>query len=289
MEDALRIMRGVRFAAQLDAEIEEETKQAIKELAVNLEQISAERIQIELVKLVTSDHPEKMKMLYDLSITKVIMNEFDSVMETKQNNPHHCYSVGEHIVHGMMNIKNDKCLRLAMLFHDFGKAVAKTTDDEGIDHFHGHAVISEKMSKQILRRLKFDCDTIHKVSKLVLYHDYNIEGNKKSVRRAVNKIGEDLIEDLFLIKRADITAQSQFKREEKLQHLQEVENLYQEIKAAGECLSLKQLAITGSDLISHGIKPGKEIGEMLNQMLQHVLVFPEDNTKEKLMKMLFDR
>ena len=282
MEDALRIMRAVRFAAQLGYAIEDNTAEAIKELAPNLDKISAERIQVELVKLVTSPHPEKMKDLYEMGITRVIMPEFDRVCETEQNNPHHCYSVGEHTIHGMENVRADRCLRLALLFHDFGKAECKTTDEVGIDHFHGHAAISEKLCKQILRRLKFDNDTISMVSRLVLYHDYNIESGKKYVRRAVNKIGEDAFPLLLEVKRADILAQSAYMREEKLARLAEVTAYYEQVKEDQECVSLKTLAVTGSDLISWGMKPGKEIGEVLSAMLSMVLDKPECNSVEIL-------
>lgn len=115
-EDALRMMRAVRFSAQLDYEIEEKTREAIKALAKNLEQISAERIQVELVKLVKSSHPEKLRDLYETGITAVIMPEFDCMMETEQNNPHHKYSVGEHTIAGMMAVEADKTFVLPCCF-----------------------------------------------------------------------------------------------------------------------------------------------------------------------------
>lgn len=281
-EDALRIMRAVRFSAQLGYVIEEKTKAAIKELAENLNHISAERIQVELVKLVKSPHPEKIRDLYETGITAVIMPEFDAIMKTEQNNPHHKYSVGEHTIHGMMAIEADKDLRLAMLFHDFGKSLCKTTDEEGIDHFHGHAAISEKLCKKILKRLKFDNDTIHLVSRLVLNHDYDIEPGKKYVRRAVNRIGEDVFPLLLKVKQADMDAQSDYLKEEKQQKLNEIIRLYQEIQKADECVSLRTLAVKGGDLISWGMKPGRELGEMLSLLLETVLEDPENNQKEKL-------
>lgn len=281
-EDALRIMRAVRFSAQLGYEIEEGTKQAIGALAGNLTHISAERIQVELIKLVKSLHPEKMRDLYELGITKVFMPEFDAIMETTQHNPHHKYTVGEHTIHAMMAIEADKNLRLAMLFHDFGKALCKTTDEKGIDHFHGHAVQSEALCKKILRRLKFDNDTIHLVSALVLYHDYRVEPGKKYVRRAVNRIGEEVFPLLLKVQQADLDAQSDYKKEEKQQRLDAVTALYEEILADQECVSLRTLAVKGGDLIAWGMKPGKEIGEMLARLLETVLEDPKNNQKEKL-------
>lgn len=281
-EDALRMMRAVRFSAQLDYEIEDETKKAIRVLSGNLARISAERIQTELVKLVKSPHPEKMRDLYEMGITAVVMPEFDAVMETTQNNPHHKYTVGEHTIHGMMAIEADKDLRLAMLFHDFGKALCKTTDENGIDHFHGHAVLSEELCKKILRRLKFDNDTIRLVSTLVLYHDYRMEAEKKYVRRAVNRIGETAFPLLLQVQQADLDAQSDYQREEKQKRLDQVKAFYREIVEEGECVGLQTLAVKGGDLMAWGMKPGKEIGTMLARLLEAVLENPQNNEKERL-------
>jgi tRNA nucleotidyltransferase (CCA-adding enzyme) len=281
-EDALRIMRAVRFSAQLGYEIEENTKAAIKESADTLSHISAERIQVELVKLVKSSHPEKMRDLYELGITAVIMPEFDAIMQTEQNNPHHKYSVGEHTIHSMMAVEADKVLRLAMLFHDFGKPLCRTVDEQGIDHFHGHAVQSEELCKKILKRLKFDNETIGMVSRLVRNHDYDIKTEKKYVRRAVNRIGEDIFLMLLKVKQADLDAQSDYLKEEKQQKLCRVSELYQEIVRDRECVSLDMLAVKGGDLIAWGMRPGKEIGEMLSKLLEEVLENPENNQKEKL-------
>ena len=160
-EDALRILRAVRFSAQLAFPIEPETAEAIKSLAPNLEKISAERIQTELVKLVTSPHPDDLRIAYETGITKVILPEFDICMTTNQNHPHHCYTVGEHILHSMCEIRPDKVLRLAMLFHDIGKPDAITTDEHGINHFHGHPEISAAYAQKIMRRLKLDNKSIY--------------------------------------------------------------------------------------------------------------------------------
>lgn len=281
-EDALRIMRAVRFSAQLGYEIEAKTRESIRALAENLTHISAERIQVELVKLIKSPHPEKIRDLYEMGITAVIMPEFDAIMKTEQNNPHHKYSVGEHTIYGMMAIEADKALRLAMLFHDFGKCQCKTTDEKGVDHFHGHGAKSEELCKKILKRLKFDNDTIHLVSCLVRNHDYDVKAEKKYVRRAVNRIGEDVFPLLLKVKQADLDAQSDYFKEEKQQKLNEVTKLYEEILKDSECVSLRSLAVKGADLVAWGMKPGKELGEMLSLLLEAVLENPENNQKDKL-------
>lgn len=283
-EDALRMMRAVRFSAQLGYQIEEETAHAITSLAPNLSKISAERIQTELVKLVTSPHPDYLQKAYETGITKVILPEFDVCMETEQHNPHHCYSVGEHTLKAMCAIRPQKALRLAILFHDIAKPVKKTTDEKGIDHFYGHPAVSEEMASQILHRLKFDNDTIYTVRKLVKYHDYDVEPKPKNVRRAILKMGEDIFPLLFEVKRADIAAQSDYLREEKYAKLAQVEEIYQTVLSEKQCVSLKMLAVDGKDLMTQaGMKPGKELGEVLKELLEAVIEEPALNEREILL------
>ena len=283
-EDALRMLRAVRFAAQLGFVVEEKTRLAIWELASNLQKVSAERIQVELTKLLLSDHPQEMQMLYDTGISSVILPEWDAMVETQQNNPHHCFSVGEHTRHALMEVRPDKVLRYAVLFHDVAKPVCKTTDEKGIDHFYQHPQKGEKMAEEILRRLKMDNVTIDAVCGLVRYHDKNPALNGKAIRRAVFLAGRQRYPALFEIKRADILAQSDYQKQEKLNYLKEYERIYDEIVSMGECLSLKELAVDGSDLIKAGVKPGKEIGQILKQLLDLVIDEPEKNTKEYLMR-----
>ncbi len=284
-EDALRMMRAVRFSAQLGYEIEEETARAIKELAPNLKKVSAERIQVELVKLLQSGHPDYLRKAYETGLTAVFFPEFDEAMKTPQHHPHHCYSVGEHILHSLTYAGPERVLRLTMLFHDIGKPRTRQRDQEGIDHFHGHSAAGEKMAKQIMKRLRMDNDTIGKVCVLVKYHDLRPEPTKRAVKRAVVKVGPELF-DLFLqVQQADLLAQGSYLRKEKQENLDRVKQIYEEILAEGDCLTLKELALTGSDLKEAGMKPGKAMGAVLRGLLEHVLENPEDNQKEVLLKL----
>lgn len=285
-EDALRILRGVRFAAQLGFEIEAGTRGGMKDLAPTLRKISAERIQVELIKLILSDRPDMLREAYELGITKEFLPEFDVLMRTGQETPHHMYSVGEHTLCAMKNVRADKILRLTMLLHDMGKPKLKTVDKSGRAHFKKHAIESENITKEVLKRLKFDNDTLKKVSRLVLYHDYRMPATGKEVRRAMNQIGEDIFPYYMEVRRADVLAQSVYKRKEKLDNLDGIESIYKEIVEKGQCVSLKNLAITGKDLIAAGMKPGKEIGEKLNELLLLVIEEPEMNQKEELLKHL---
>lgn len=285
-EDALRILRGVRFAAQLGFTIEEATEEGMRKLAPTLQNISAERIQAELVKMLVSPRPDMLRTAYDLGITKEFLPEFDRLMVTEQETPHHMYNVGEHTLHALTNIRADKVLRLTMLLHDMGKPDYKTVDADGVAHFKKHALKSEEIARTVLRRLKFDNDTIHKVTKLVLYHDYRMPATARNVRRAMNKIGKELFPLYLEVRRADMLAQSDYLREEKLRNIDETAELYREILQKGQCVTLKELAVTGSDLIAAGMKPGKELGRILEYFLEVVMEEPDRNTKEELLKLL---
>lgn len=284
-EDALRILRAIRFSAQMGFGIEKETLEAVSQLAHTLDRISAERIQTELVKLILSPHPEYLRTAYETGVTKVFFPEFDRAMETPQRHPHHCYCVGEHILHSMEQVEAEKVLRLAMLLHDIGKPQVLAVDPEGITHFHGHAAVGARMAEEILCRLKMDKDTVRRVSTLVRYHDYGngIEPGMKVARRALNQIGEEAFPRLFAVKRADILAQSDYCRKEKLEKVDRWQDCYEEILRQHQCVSLKTLAITGEDLIGAGWKPGRQLGEALHKLLELVLEDPECNTKERLL------
>lgn len=283
-EDALRIMRAIRFSAQLGYEIDGATLEAASALAPNLRKISAERIRDELEKTLMSDRPDYLRTAWQAGITKEFLPEFDACMETPQNNPHHCYTVGEHILKGVSLVRKDKVLRLAMLLHDIGKPACRTTDDKGIDHFYHHADVGHGMAQTILKRLKYDNATIRKVLPLVKWHDIQIRLTEPAVRKAIVKIGEDLFPFLLEVKQADMLSQSTYQREEKQRILDTVSSMYARIIERGDCLSLRDLAVNGSDLIELGIKPGREVGTILAQMLEDVLNVPEHNDKEYLVK-----
>lgn len=308
-EDALRILRAIRFSAQLGFEIEEETLEGIKEKKENLKNISAERIRVELNKLLLSDYPEKLFIAYRTGITKVILPEFDNMMTTEQLNHHHIYSVGVHTVRGielagktkdkllniekfhetkfqiprcLFNNKDNLVLKWTLLLHDVEKPSCKFRGKDGEDHFYGHQEKGSRTANNILKRLKFDNETIDKVVRLVKWHDYDFSLTPAGMRRAINKIGEDIMELLFEIKRADILAQNPDTWEDKIKKITEAEELFYQIEEKKECINLKMLAINGQDLINLGLRPGKKIGDILNILLEYVLEKPECNEKTTL-------
>lgn len=283
-EDALRMMRAIRFSAQLDYRIDEDTREGIRLLAPNLQKVSAERIRVELEKLLLSERPEELKEAYELGLLRQFLPELSECMECGQNNPHHCLSVGDHILCAVKAARRDKVLRLALLLHDIAKPQVKTTDENGIDHFHGHAARSAALADRILRDLKYDNQTREAAVRLIAWHDCNLGDSLPEIRKSISELGEEWFLPLLEVKTSDVEAQSDYQRDEKLGKIEYWRNAFEEIRCAGDCLSLKDLAVSGKDLIAAGAAPGKEIGRILHEMLEEVLREPAHNTREYLLE-----
>ena len=296
-EDALRILRAVRFAGQLGFAIEEQTKEAIVVLAPTLENISAERIRVELDKLLMAKYPELIKVASETGICRVVLPELDRMLECEQNNPHHIFTVGDHCIQAVQWLnteykkspeydkKTHSILAWTMLLHDVGKPDCYTEDENGIGHFYGHGEKSAELTKKILKRLKFDNYTIETATRLVKWHDYRFGEKEASMRKAANKIGTDIMELLFMVQRFDILAQNPDTHKEKLEKLEEAKALYESIRAKQHCLTLKELAVNGRDLMEAGFEKGKQLGEILEYLLGEVLEEPDLNEKEKLLNL----
>ena len=282
-EDPLRILRAFRFAAETGFAIERSTADRIPYFAERLQNVSGERIRDELVKILVSRNPEYWMDLYKAGITASVMPEFDLCMETPQNTPHHFYDVGTHTVKTLMAVEPDRILRLTMLMHDFGKPAVRFHDSLGRDHFKGHAAKSAEIACDIMKRLRFDKDTINKVSKLIYYHDYRPEPEPKAVRRAAYLIGPELFPLYIKVQWADNCGKSLYRRREKQERVSRVARVYEEIMAENPCLSRKELAINGEDLRAIGIR-GRETGDILESALLMVLDTPELNDREILLQ-----
>ncbi len=293
-EDALRILRAVRFSAQLGFTIEAETLKAITKGCENLNNISAERIRVELTKLLISDHPDRLRDLYEVGITKVILPEFDAMMITPQNNIHHIYSVGEHTIRAVEEVagrleeqrfspRERSILRWTMLLHDVEKPGTISVGKDGQDHFYGHQEKGSVTAKNILRRLKFDNDTIDIVTHLIRWHDYRFVLTPAGMRKAAAKIGREAMRLLFEVNRADTSAKNPKFTKDKFERLEAAQGLYQETVDREECVNLKEMKINGKDLIRLGLKPGRELGDILYQLLSMVLEEPEKNNTDTLL------
>lgn len=294
-EDALRMMRALRFAARFNYEIDEATEDAIIELAPNLATISAERVREELEKMILSDHPDMIRKAYELGITRVVLPEWDDAMKCEQNSPYHYLNVGEHTILAMQRLVSEyadiaesdkRVVRIATLLHDIGKPKMKTTDGKGMDHFKGHPKAGMEMSRVILRRLKYDNDTVNQVLKLVLYHDTRPELTAPNVRRMIMDVGKSNMSNLLILKMVDMEAHSDYKQLQREEYYKDFAEIYNQVIEDGDCLSISELAVTGRDLINTGFKEGPELGKKLNEMLEAVLDNPSLNNREELMKMV---
>lgn len=239
-EDALRILRAVRFSAQLCFEIDVETQAAMKALAENLKKISKERIQVELDKLLKSNHPEQIQVAKQLGLTKLILPEYDSLEEI------------ETTIAWLVRVEPDHILRWAALLAPMGQNTAKT----------------------VLKRLKFDNYTIDTVTKLVSFAYESVDSDEESIRFFIHKVSEELYPLLYHLQCA--------RPESNREQLEKNYQIFEQIIARGDCVSLKQLALNGTDLQELGIPKGKQIGMILSKLLEVVMISPEKNQKEIL-------
>ena len=194
-EDALRMLRAIRFSAQLGFEIDGDIDKALLKLSDNIKNVSIERIREEFNKIILSNS-KQIKDLYYYGLLENFIPEYHLCEGTRQNNPYHRFNVAEHILNSINNVENDLTLKLAMFFHDIGKPNCITTDNVGIDHFYNHAEESVYIAENVLRRMKYDNRTIEKVLILIKYHDLEIR-NRKQIKKLLNNIGESNLRDLL--------------------------------------------------------------------------------------------
>lgn len=280
-EDALRILRGLRFASVYGFTIEAETAAAIHRNASLLDNIARERVREELTGLLCGGHV--LEVLTEFrDVIAVIIPELAQTFDFDQWNKHHCYDVWQHIVHAVAAVDDQPILRVTMLLHDIGKPRACTVDVSGVRHFRGHQQISAEMASDILKRLRFSNEFTDSCLQLIQYHDVRFNGTEKFVRRILQKLGEENTRLLFLVQRADISAQSDYNRAEKLSMLDISEAQFNKSIEQNHCFSLKQLAVNGNDIIRLGAK-GREVGNILNLLLDEVIEERLPNEREALL------
>ncbi|NMC56361.1 MAG: HD domain-containing protein [Eubacteriaceae bacterium] len=280
-EDALRILRALRFAAKFNFNIDIKTSKAINENKELIAGLSGERIREELNKLLLSEGAEKILLDFPL-VLSVFVPEIKATIGYDQKNPYHPYDIWTHIVKSVSSIKPDLVLRLAMLFHDLGKPLCENII-EVKKRFCDHGHISAKIAQDTMRKLRYDNNTISRVYNLIYYHDTKILCDKISVKRWLNKIGAEEFMLLLEVKRADAKAQNPLYIEERLKIYENIENLADDIIKNGECFSIKDLAVNGDDLISLGLIRGEIIGNTLNRLLDMVIEEKAQNNKKELL------
>lgn len=285
-EDALRIMRAIRFASVLGFEIEKNTENAVLSKRNLLKNISAERKRDELLKLICGKNAEKILLSFRDVIAQCIP-EIECEFDFSQHNRHHIFDVYTHSVKAMSFAKNDSNIRMALLLHDIGKPATAKYDEKGEMHFKCHAAVSYEISEEILTRLKFSNADKSEILTLIKYHDipFMCEDMKnvseKRIRKIVSKFGKETSLKLLEVRRCDNSAQNPeyYLGEE---FYSQCERLIFEIADSDECLTLKDLAVNGNDLLNLGFT-GKQIGEMLNLLLENVLDGTLSNNKSSLL------
>ena len=282
-EDALRILRAIRLASQLEFTIVPGTDWEIHQQYKNLENISIERINSEFCKIAQSEEFCIQLILYS-EVFSLFIPELKDMIGFQQNNPHHAYDVYEHTFQAIEHCKSDDLIvRLAVFFHDFGKPHYFQDEDDGLRHFKGHGKVSADMTNDIMKRLRFDNNTRNEVVELVYYHDATFEIGEKYIKRWLNKIGEKQFRRLLSVREADIKGQTPHYNKDRLQKVKNIKMLLDEILSEESCFSLKDLAINGNDIKKILLlKEGKDIGVWLNKLLKLVIDGDLDNTREDL-------
>lgn len=280
-EDALRILRALRFASALDFEIEEKTAQSLLKNRALLGNISEERIAKELLKLVCGKGAKRI--LTDFApVLFEILPELQPMYKNSHDNPHHCYDIYEHTLIAVESIDPEPTLRFAMLLHDCGKPAVKKFDENGVAHFYGHQRISAEISAQILARLKVSNKFRDEILFLVSNHDrWELYENTEKMPRYLSKFGLDGVLNLLKVMRADVLAQSPEYRY-RLDQIADAEEIAKNLAAQKPCLSLSELQINGRTLMDIGIPHGRKLGAVLAQLLDEVIDGVTKNTQEAL-------
>ena len=279
-EDALRILRTLRFSATLGFAIEADTHRSLRERRDDLRYVAAERVREELTKLLGGADVLRV-LLEDPQVLGVVLPEILPCVGFDQHNRHHCYDVWGHTAHAVAAAPPDPVLRWAMLLHDLGKPQCFTLDDQGVGHFHGHHRPSAEMAEAICRRLRFDKATAHQICTLVRYHDRPIPLTEKAIRRAMNQLGVEGLRQLCAVKRADNLAQHPDYRGRQ-REIDTGEAIMDALLERDACFSLKQLAVNGRDMAALGLE-GPAIGRMLQVLLEAVMDGAADNDRDTLL------
>ena len=281
-EDGLRILRAIRFASVLGFSVEKETAQAVHDSRALLANIAHERIREEFCKLLCGVGAVEILRTY-VDVIGEFLPELSRCVGFDQNTKYHCYDVFEHTLQALaLNEGEDLVTRLAILLHDIGKPLCYTEDANG-GHFKGHAQAGIAITDDVLHRLRFDNATIERLKLLVELHDLPISPDKRAVKRLMRRLSDEDILRLLEVKRCDRLAHAPFFRELPPE-LEAVPRLMREIRSEDACLSLKTLAVKGDDLLALGLPSGKQVGEILNALLEEVLEERLPNEKESLLE-----
>ncbi len=280
-EDALRILRALRFSSVLDFEIEAKTASAAAALAPTLRAVSVERIYEEFCKLLCGPRAFSVCAEHRAVIAEVIPPLADC-FDFDQKNPHHIYDVYMHILHTVQSVAPDKILRLAALFHDVGKPHCQSIDEEGIGHFYGHAALSAKIAEETLLSMHAERETVEAVKELVLHHGDPLPFDNYSLRKLISKRGETYFFRMLALKRADTAAQAP-SCHARLAELNRIEEVARALLSEPPCFSVRDLSLNGKDIMALGVPKGRTVGLVLEHLLDLVMAEKIENERELLL------
>ncbi len=278
----IRMLRAVRYSAQLGFTIEKQTAQLIKKCSLLIKRAKNDKIREELDKILLSQSPAEIQQLHTLGLMLYILPEVDVCFTVPQRNKYHIYNVGEHIMHAVENAPDDIIIRWSALLHDIGKPDSKSIDSNGIIHFYGHHRQSVRLASEILRKFRFDQQQQKDILTLIENHDVRIDTTLIGVKKMMSRTGQELFAKLLLLQEADNKAKNQKYLKEKLNKINETRKLYLKIVAERQPYRISDLVVNGRDLNKLGFRPGHEIGDTLQELLEEVLINPNLNTKEYL-------
>lgn len=286
-EDALRILRAVRFASALGFEIDKDTKKAILEKKELLKFISAERIFSELKKLLCGKNCVNILMDFR-EVIAVFIPEISPCFDFLQNNPHHIYDVWEHICRSVGYCRPEPVIRLAMLLHDIGKPLLATVDENGVSHFKKHQFKSADMAVEILKRLKCDAASVSYIHNLIREHDNRILEDKKAVKRFISRYSFEFFMDYLEVRRADTYAQSDYLKAEKLKTLDRLAVIAIEAEESNACLKITDMVCGGREMMALGLE-GRQIGEALQYALEGIISEEITNDRNEIISYIKER
>lgn len=269
-EDALRVLRALRFAAVLGFDIEPETAAAIRRHKEHLQAVSAERITEEMSKLLCGDGAAKVLREFR-DVLVFLIPEMYPLIDFEQYSPYHVYDIFEHTMVALDAVKAEPCLRWAMLLHDTGKAKCFTFGEDGIGHFYGHAAHSKRIAESVLQRLRMSNKQAERILTLVKYHDLPIPPDEVLLTKRLHKFGQEILLQLLALQDADCAAQAPHLTEARQAEHQLVREMLARLCAEGRCYSLHDLAISGGDLLTLGVPAGPAVGKMLHELLDAVM------------------
>lgn len=284
-EDALRILRCLRFASRYGFRIEPVTAEAVRMETHRLSMVAAERVRAELDRLLLGRAVEEILTVY-ADVLFHLIPEMRPMQGFWQFNPHHHLDVWGHTVQAVASSAEKLTVRLALLLHDIGKPQCFTRDADGVGHFYGHGAVGVEMAETILHRLRYDHHTVDNVLRLIRYHDVLLPTEERGVKRWLNRFGEDFLYDLLLVKDGDCLGQPTDLQQSRLQETEHIREMIRHVVSERQCFSLKDLAINGYDVLALGGYSGKQVGEALNDALEAVMDGIVANDRESLLELL---